>query len=322
IAGLGFVWWYDSTGQCADPDFDTRVQRPAYSSGPAAPGGRHPRVVIDEAHRNFHTAGGRYRPFAELLRSDGYTVSSNRRTFGAEMLKDVDVLVIANAMGPGEHEGRPAFTPEEDAAVVGWVRAGGALFLIADHAPFGSAAARLAPGFGVTMHLRFARDDDFHDGWDNERLEFSRSNRLLAENAITNGRSVNERVNRVVTFTGQSLSGPPDALALLRLSDGAYDWESRKVRYPAAGHVQALALSVGAGRVVISGEAALFTAQVDPLGQKFGMNRTDTDDRQLVPTILHWLSRAAGQQGPVHGGAAGLRRRGAARIRREPPVSR
>jgi hypothetical protein len=294
IAGLGFVWWYDSTGQRPDPGFDPRVERPAYPSGPAAPGGRHPRVVIDEAHRNFHTADGRYRPFAELLRSDGYTVSSNRRTFGAEMLKDVDVLVIANAMGPGEHEGRPAFTPDEDAAVVGWVRAGGALFLIADHAPFGSAAARLAAGFGVTMHLRFARDDDFHDGWDNERLEFSRSNRLLADNAITNGRSVSERVNRVVTFTGQSLSGPPDALALLRLSDGAYDWESRRMRYPAAGHVQALALSPGSGRVVVSGEAALFTAQVDPLGRKFGMNRTDTDDRQLLLNLLHWLSRAAG----------------------------
>jgi hypothetical protein len=98
-------------------------------------------------------------------------------------------------------------------------------------------------------------------------------------------------VNRVVTFTGQSLSGPPGALPLLRLSDGAYDWESRTVRYPAAGHAQALALIAGSGRVVISGEAALFTAQVDPLGRKFGMNRTDTDDRQLLLNILHWLSR-------------------------------
>jgi hypothetical protein len=291
IAGLGFVWWYDRTGQRADPDFDPRVDLPAY---PAGPGGRHPRVVIDEAHRNFHTAGGRYRPFAELLRSDGYMVSSNQRAFGAEALNDVDVLVIANAMGPGEHEGHPAFTPEEDAAVVRWVRAGGALLLIADHAPFGSAAERLASGFGVTMHLRFARDDDFHDGWDNERLEFSRGNRLLADNAITNGRSMRERVNRVVTFTGQSLSGPPAALALLRLSEGAYDWESRQVRYPAAGHVQALALSAGAGRVVVSGEAALFTAQVDPLGRKLGMNRADIDDRQLLLNILHWLSRVDG----------------------------
>ncbi len=50
--------------QIADPDFDTSVATPAYSrSGPT--------VVIDEAHNNFHTAGGRYYPFAHLLRRDG-----------------------------------------------------------------------------------------------------------------------------------------------------------------------------------------------------------------------------------------------------------
>jgi hypothetical protein len=289
VAGLGFAWWYDHTGQHSDPDFDARVPLPAYASGT---GDRQPKVLMDEAHRNFHTASGRYKPFADLLRNDGYIVSSNQQPFTTNTLKDVDVLVIANAMGPGEHETRPAFTPEEETVLVQWVRAGGSLFLISDHAPFGSAAARLAKQFGVIMYLRFARDDQFHDGWDNERLDFSRSNGLLEENSITNGRSARERVNRVVTFTGQSLSGPPDAIPLLRLSDGAYDWESRKVRFPAKGHSQALALNFDRGRVVMSGEAALFSAQVDPLGIKFGMNRPDNDDRQFLLNILHWLSRA------------------------------
>jgi hypothetical protein len=286
--GVIFVWWYDRTGQRADPDFDTHSASPAY---PVAPGVRHPRVVIDEAHRNFHTATGRYLPLAELLHNDGYAVSANQRAFAPGVLDDADVLVIANAMGPEPHEGRAAFTPEEAAAVAAWVRGGGALFLIADHAPFGSAAAELAAQLGVTMHLRYARDDAFHDGWDNERLVFSRSNGLLADSPITNGRSAGEQVTRVVTFTGQSLSGPGDAIALLRLSDGAYDWESRQVRYPARGHVQALALTLGNGRAVVSGEAALFTAQLDPLGQKFGMNRADNDDRQFLLNIVHWLSR-------------------------------
>lgn len=53
-------------------------------------------------------------------------------------------------------------------------------------------------------------------------------------------------------------------------------------------------LGSGAGRVVVSGEAALFTAQVDPPGRRFGMNRADTDDRQFLLNILHWLSRADG----------------------------
>jgi hypothetical protein len=288
-AGAMFVYWYDRTGQRADPDFDPRVAAPAY---PAAPNGRHPRVAIDGAHRNFHTAEGRYKPLADLLRSDGYAVSASAQPLGVEALRGVDVLVIANAMGPDGHDGRPAFTLDEEAAVAAWVGAGGGLLLIADHAPFGGAAAALARQFGVTMHYRFARDDEFHDGWDNERLEFSRANGLLPANPITDGRTPAERVSRVVTFTGQSLSGPADAIPLLRLGDGAYDWESREVRFPAKGHVQALALAAGAGRVVVSGEAAMFSAQIDPLGRRFGMNRGGTDDRQLLLNVVHWLSRA------------------------------
>jgi hypothetical protein len=287
VAGIGFAWWYDRAGQHSDLDFSTHVQWPAYP----ATGGQHPRILMDEAHRNFHTASGRYKPFADLLRSDGYTVLSNDSTFTTGM-QGIDVLVIANAMGPGEHEARPAFTPEEETAVAQWVSNGGSLFLISDHAPFGAAAARLARQFGVTMYLRYARDDQFHDGWDNERLDFSRANGLLADHVITDGRSANERVNRVVTFTGQSLTGPPDTIPLLRLSDDAYDWESRRIRYPAKGHLQALALNFGKGRIVVSGEAALFSAQVDPLGIKFGMNRPDNDDRQFLLNIVHWLSHA------------------------------
>lgn len=288
-AVVGFAWWYDHVGQHSDPTFDTHIQSPAYDGGA---GSVHPRVVMDEAHRNFHTASDRYQPFAELLRSDGYEVTNNQQAFTAETLTNADVLVIANAMGPDGHETRPALTPEEEAGVVEWVRRGGALFLIADHSPFGAAVARFAGRFGITMHLRFARDDRFHDGWDNERLDFSRANGLLGHNPITDGRSPNETVKRVVTFTGQSLSGPPDAIVLLRLSDDAYDWESRKIRFPAKGHAQALALNFGRGRLVVSGEAALFSAQVDPLGMKFGMNRAGNDDRQFLLNILHWLSRA------------------------------
>ena len=286
--GVGFAWWYDHVGQRSDPNFSTRVPSPTYPSED----GRHPKVLMDEAHRNFHTASGRYKPFADLLRSDGYIVSSNQQAFSPEALRNVDVLVIANAMGPADHETRPAFSLEEETVAEEWVREGGSLFLISDHSPFGSAAARLAKKFGVTMYWRYARDDQFHDGWDNERLDFSRRNGLLGDNEITNGRSASEHVNRVVTFTGQSLSGPPDTIPLLQLSDGAYDWESRNVRFPAKGHLQALALKYGKGRVVVSGEAALFSAQVDPLGIKFGMNRPDNDDRQLLLNILHWLSRA------------------------------
>jgi hypothetical protein len=96
------------------------------------------------AHNNFHTPAGRYRPLAELLRNDGYRIGELRTSFAAASLDPVDVLVIANALGPDGHEGRAAFTEDEEVAVASWVRRGGSLLLIADHVPFGSAAKRPA----------------------------------------------------------------------------------------------------------------------------------------------------------------------------------
>jgi len=282
-AATAFAWYYDKAGQKADPRFRATVEAAAYVA-------EHPHILIDEFHRNFHTASGRYKPLADLLRSDGYIVNPSNGPFSPELLQQTEVLIIASALGPEPHEGLPAFTSEEEAVVLDWVNQGGALLLIADHAPFGGAAQRLAGGFGVTMHLRYARDDRFHEGWDNERLVFSRANGLLTDSMITNGRNAAERVNQVVTFTGQSLTGPEGSISLLRLSDDAYDWESRKVRFPAKGHSQAVAVRYGEGRVLVVGEAALFSAQVDLLGLKFGMNRPGNDNRQFALNAAHWLS--------------------------------
>ena len=49
-------------GQRADPAFNTKVARPAYAGGP-----RHPRILFDEAHHNFHTAE---RPLQAVRRVD------------------------------------------------------------------------------------------------------------------------------------------------------------------------------------------------------------------------------------------------------------
>ena len=285
VAGLGFIYWYDATGQRADPTFDASVSSRTYTT-------QAPRLAFDVAHRNWHRPDGRYLPLAQLLRNDGYDVVELDEPFSDDSLAPVNVLVIANALGPDEHEARPAFTESEDAAVAAWVDAGGALLLIADHAPFGSAAAQLAQRFGVTMYLTYARDDDAHAGWDNEKLVFGRTNGLLGEHAITSGRDATERVDTVATFTGQSLSVPPDATAILRMGDAAYDWESRSVRSPAKGHAQCIALPFGHGRVVVLGEAGVLSAQVDPLGFKMGMNQPDNDDRQFALNIAHWLSGA------------------------------
>ena len=55
--------------------------------------------MIDEAHRNFHTADGRYRPFAELLRSD--TASSEDVQRVAKKYVPYDNVQIV-AVGDGD----------------------------------------------------------------------------------------------------------------------------------------------------------------------------------------------------------------------------
>ncbi|HEX8662169.1 MAG TPA: DUF4350 domain-containing protein [Brevundimonas sp.] len=132
--------------QITDPNFHPTVARPAF----AAEG---PVIVIDGAHNNFHTVDGRYAPFAALLRADGYQVRGGTAAFDAGGLEGADVLVIANA---GPVDGGSPFTASEIEAVETWVRSGGRLLLIADHAPFGTAAEALAARFGVRMGKGYA----------------------------------------------------------------------------------------------------------------------------------------------------------------------
>src|SRR6188474_196235 len=132
--------------QAPDLEFNTSVENPAYKR-------EGPRVMFDEAHHNFHTTDGRYKPFADLLSNDGYRVIRNRQSFSKTRLDSFKVLVIANALGAEEDDDegadKSAFNDDEIAAVADWVKGGGALLLIADHAPFGGAAATLANRFGV-----------------------------------------------------------------------------------------------------------------------------------------------------------------------------
>jgi hypothetical protein len=284
LLAAGFIYWYDKTGQRPDASFDTTVKIPTYIT-------EHPRLLFDVAHSNYHTPSGRYHPLAELLRHDGYSILENTKPFGPAILDSAQVLVIANAMGPDGHEGRAAFTIEEDSVVVQWVRLGGSLLLIADHVPFGSTASILARSFGVEMYLAFARDDKNSNSWDNERLIFSPQNGLLTVCPITQGRNLSEHVCNVQTFTGQSLSVPPGATPVLRMGDNSYDWESSKVRQSAKGHAQCVAMNFGKGRVVVLGEAGVLSAQIDPLGFRMGMNYPGSCDRQFALNIMHWLSR-------------------------------
>jgi len=268
---------------------------------------KHPRVVIDRAHHNAHTARGKYRPFAEMLRMDGCEVKNGLHRFSKDSLEKTRLLVIVNAAGAGhptlmginlpiKEKGQredPAFSSAEIEAVRTWVENGGSLLLIADHSPYGAASARLAEAFGVHMHQGFTEIPDEKS----DPMEFSRENQRLADHAIVNGTDSSTAVNRIYTFTGQSLDGPANATRLMSLPANAIEYvpvesgEGRQeMKEEKAGNAQGLAFEYGKGRVVVLGEAAMLTAQVYK-DDHFGMNTPGCDNQQFALNIVHWLMR-------------------------------
>lgn len=300
IAGL--LFYLLKPEQHYDPNFDTRIAAPAYGKGG-------PRVLFDEAHRNEHTMDGRYKGFADLMRADGYDIQRLTQAITAERLSGVSVLVIVGAQGSNETNDAPAFTEAEAAAVERWVRSGGSLLLITDHWPFGPAAEPMAQRFGIDMGKGIVQDQkNFEPSRGDTHIVFSRANGFLSDHPITRGRNQAEQIHRVLTFTGQSLRGPANSVAFLRLADTAADRppsvprvekEGGDVRVimdygdpvSAKGRAQGLAFEIDKGRVVVLGDAGMASAQLDGKGAPVGMNYPGYDNRQLALNIMHWLSK-------------------------------
>ena len=277
--------------QMADPQFDSRVENPAYTKN-------FPRVLFDEAHNNVDNTHGRYKPFADLLFNDGYHLTVNRQPFTKAVLASVKILVIVNPLGgedvDEEGSDSAAFTTPEIEALSEWVKGGGALLFVVDAGPFASSAEGLATSLGVEMsksEVPSASAEDKQVG-SAGAVVYSRSNHSLSEHSIMNGRSETERVNRVIVFGGQALKGPSGSEPLLKLVEPSEKKvpESGKPD-PSAGRSQAIVFRLGKGRVVMLGDAAMLSAQVGGADDKpFGMNLPGIDNRQLTLNIMHWLS--------------------------------
>jgi hypothetical protein len=290
---LGLICVNISAQQVADTNFKPVIAKPEYALG------KGPVVAIDEGHNNFHTADGRYLPFATLLRSDGYKVDRYLGEFTGSQLMNLRILVIANALNKINIQNwyvptPSAFSTDEIETVRKWVEDGGSLFLIADHMPFGGAASDLAATFGFTFTNGFAGDTSKPGNAD-----FYRNDGTLASCSITNGRNAAETVNKVVTFTGQAFRIPAGATSVLRFDDRyllletdtawVFDSHTRYTRIK--DWSQGAYMKYGKGRVAIFGEAAMFSAQL--AGQNlrhFGMNSDYAEENyKLLLNIIHWL---------------------------------
>jgi hypothetical protein len=302
LALVGLCSWLNR-GRTYDPRFDTRVAEPTYEED-------RPRVLYDEGHRNTHTADEAYKPFADLVRSDGYRLQVNRAPISEGMLAGISVLVVVCARGANDANDSSAFSEPEVSVIDHWVRTGGSLLLITDHWPYGSAVESLARGFGVHMGCGLVEDRDHSDSsLANSHLVFSRENGLLVDHPIVRGRNARERIQKVLTFTGQSLLGPLEAVAFMSLSEGAIERAPSTPRVQkdggdvrvtmeygdpvsARGRAQGIAFELDRGRIVILGDAGMLRAQRESDGSMIGMNHPGYDNRQLALNIMHWLSHA------------------------------
>jgi hypothetical protein len=289
--------------QVPDRDFRPSVTAPRW---PTAGG---PRLCLDEAHHNFHTLDGRYAAFGALAASDGFRVLPHRVAFSAAALANCDLLVIANAQpsdAPWEQYPVPtpsAFSEAEIDATRLWVERGGALLLIADHMPLAGAAARLAATFGFTFLDGFAtapvrRADSVRATLDRPAL-FRTADSTLRPHAIIRGVSAEAAVLSVRTFTGQAFQAPPRAEPLLvvpadwimLLPTRAWQFSESTPTVAVGGWLQGATLSVGAGRVAVFGEAAMFSAQrAGPERRPMGFNAPGAErNAQFALNTLHWL---------------------------------
>ncbi len=263
--------------------FDPPVDSPAYAAG------RGPVVGIDGSHGNLHTVDGTYAPFASLLRKDGYRVDGFAGAFTDDSLRGLDILVIANALA--EDRAGPALNDAEVDAVERWVRAGGALILVADHAPWPAAIQPLAGRFGVEFSNAYAYDGppDARQG----SLTYGKAAGSLLEHAVTDG------VEAVATFLGSAFRVEGPHAALMRMGPGAVAQPGMGQAFaadaePIGGWLQGALLQRGDGRVAVFGEAAMLSAQErGPDRRPMGMNAPGAEDNaRFVLNVLHWLSSA------------------------------
>jgi hypothetical protein len=295
----------------------------AHVANPAFPQGSGPRVLWDAGHQNEHHWW--MSAFHDVIRRDGFRLEFHGGLWESAMLASVDVVIIP---GPAavhrdsllqkgtEHywwsdEGRSnAFAPEEVAALLDWIDRGGALLLIVDHAPHPDASRLLTEALGVDGRNAMTWDGGRRppgypypatDPLRASNILFTRENGGLGEHAILTGRDESERVDRVATYVGTSLKGPLGSTDLLQLSAQSFDyWRNpperggREHRVSAAGRAQAVAFTIGAGRVVVVGEFTPFQASWsesesgDRIGR--GMAYAGAQDQQFATNIVRWLA--------------------------------
>ena len=278
--------------QVPDPAADATMAHPRF------PAGTGPRVAIDSGHHEINTLEGRYALFGRMAANDGYRVADFQGALTVQGLSGVDVLVISNPT-PND-AGHAAFSRAEAESLRAWVEAGGALLLIVDHTPMTVGVGPVAEVFGLTFLDGYV----VHGGTPEI---FARADGTLGDHPITRGEGGGEPIARVRAFTGSAFTPPSQATVLMRLDDrwrlvrpsetvkSVLDLTPGVPSEAVTGYTQGAAWTLGKGRVVVLGEAAMFNAQlIGPSQKKAGINAEGAEqNKAFLSNILRWLTPTA-----------------------------
>ncbi|MEO1254221.1 MAG: hypothetical protein AAFY41_04930 [Bacteroidota bacterium] len=255
-------------------------------------------IAIDAIHNNRHTKDTGLSHLTKILEQDGFLVKENKELFSQESLKEIDILIIVNALHDSnakrwELPCLSAFTNQEIDVLKDWVEDGGRLFLSADHMPYSGAVQKLARAFQVEWGNNF--DQSKKKRW--PPASFDRSKGTLLSSAVTDSSHFAAEVSQIGTFTGSGFRS--SSLTPFLIFDSTYEllypkiaWKfSKKTkRINAKGWCQGAYGEFGKGKVVFMGESAMFTAQ--SRGRtKIGMNSPDApENAQLAVNIFRYLA--------------------------------
>jgi hypothetical protein len=253
-------------------DLDYRTPVAAFAGARNGDGG----LLVDEAHGNRHGLGAPDAPgtlhwLEEPARAAGLPVRSIAVPLDGQVLGDAQLLILGSASRP--------FARKEVDAVVAWVEAGGSLLLLTDHEPFASPASELAGRLGVRFSRETVRSASSPQS---ARILFSRKDGSLGKHEVTRGS------NKIATYGGQALWRPGSQTErLLALPEVMISEVGQRI--DTAGAAQMIAFPYGRGRVIMSGEAALFSAQRHADGSRIGLADVATDNERFVVSAMRWL---------------------------------
>jgi hypothetical protein len=178
--------------------------------------------------------------------------------------------------------------------------------MISDHMPVAGAMQELAAAFELEVSNGFAREvegDEVLTG----PIVYRRSDGSLLDHSITNGRTVSERVDSVVTFTGSAFrgAGPLEPLMVFRAGavslepDRAWEFTEGTRRVPLEGWLQGGVRPYGRGRVALIGEAGMFFALLASMAEERAGEECEepcwleqaSQNPRFLLNLVRWLAR-------------------------------